>query len=127
MIDFSFTEEQEQFRNALRAFAAREIAPLAESCDRSGQYPRELFKKLGELGYLGVAFPAEDGGSGGDAVTFAIFAEELAKASAGIALGIYVHVALALSAVAAFGSEEQKRRYLAPGLRGERIGAWAFA
>jgi alkylation response protein AidB-like acyl-CoA dehydrogenase len=127
MIDFSFSEEQEQFRNALREFAAREIAPLAESCDRSGQYPRQLFKKLGALGYLGVAFPAEDGGSGGDAVTFAIFAEELAKASAGIALGIYVHVALALSAIAAFGSAEQRRRYLTPGLRGEKVGAWAFA
>jgi len=127
MIDFSLTEEQEQFRTAVREFAARENAPLAESCDRSGAYPRELFGKLGELGYLGVAIPPECGGSGGDAVTFAIFAEELARASAGIALGIYVHVALALSAVAAFGSDEQRRRYLLPGLRGERIGAWAFA
>ena len=127
MMDFSLTEEQEQFRNALREFAAREIAPLAESCDRSGVYPRQLFRTLGALGYLGVAFPPEDGGSGGDAVTFAVFAEELAKASAGIALGIYVHVALALSAIATFGSAEQRRRYLAPGLRGERIGAWGFA
>jgi len=127
MIDFAFTDEQEQFRRALREFASREIAPLAEPCDRSGHYPRDLFRKLGDLGYLGVAFPIESGGSGGDAVTFALFAEELARASAGIALGIYVHVALALSAMAAFGNDEQRRRYLAPGLRGEQVGAWAFA
>src|SRR3990172_9771732 len=127
MIDFAFTDEQEQFRRALRDFASREIAPLAEPCDRSGHYPRELFRKLGALGYLGVAFPAEYGGSGGDAVTFAILAEELARASAGIALGVYVHVALALAAVAAFGTEEQRQRYLGPGLRGEKVGAWAFA
>lgn len=127
MIDFSLTEEQELFRQAVRDFAAREIAPLAEPCDRSGQYPRQLFRQLGELGYLGVVFPAEHGGSGGDAVTFTILAEELAKASAGIALGVYVHVALALSAVAAFGSAAQRRRYLEPGIRGERIGCWGFA
>ncbi len=127
MIDFSLTEEQELFRKTLREFAAREIAPLAEACDRRGEYPRHLFRQLGELGYLGVAFPAEYGGSGGDAVTFTILAEELAKASAGIALGVYVHVALALSAVAAFGSDEQRRRYLEPGIRGERIGCWGFA
>ncbi len=110
MIDLSLTPEQELFREALRDFAAREIVPLAEPCDRRGEYPRELFRTLGGLGYLGVAFPPEYGGSGGDAVTFAIFAEELARASAGIALGVYVHVALALSAVEAFGTEEQRQR-----------------
>jgi len=127
MIDFSLTEEQEIFRATLREFAAREITPLAERCDRSGEYPRHLFAKLGALGYLGVALPPEHGGSGGDAVTFTILAEELARASAGIALGVYVHVALALSAVSAFGSEEQRQRYLVPGVGGEKVGAWAFA
>lgn len=127
MIDFSLSEEQRLFRAAVREFAEREIAPLAERCDRSGEYPREILPKLGALGYLGVAFPPEWGGSGGDAVSFAIFAEEIARASAGIALGVYVHTALALSAIEAFGSDAQRRRYLVPGLRGEKIGAWAFA
>lgn len=127
MIDFSLSDEQELFRRTLREFAAREIAPLAEPCDRAGRYPRELFGKLGALGYLGAAFPPEHGGSGGDAVSLAILAEELARASAGIALGIYVHVALALSAIAAFGTERQRQRYLQPGMRGEAIGAWGFA
>jgi alkylation response protein AidB-like acyl-CoA dehydrogenase len=127
MIDFSLTEEQEMFRKTLREFAAGEIGPLAESSDRSGEYPRQLFRRMGELGYLGVPFPEQHGGSGQDAVTFAILAEELAKPSAGIALGVYVHVALALSAVAAFGSEEQRRRYLEPGIRGKKVGCWGFA
>jgi alkylation response protein AidB-like acyl-CoA dehydrogenase len=127
MVDFAVTQEQELFRAAVRDFATGEIAPLAEPCDRSGEYPRDLFRKLGALGYLGVGFAPELGGSGGDTVTFTILAEELGRVSAGIALGVYVHVALALSAVAAFGTEEQRRRYLSPGLRGEKVGAWAFA
>src|SRR3990172_8687657 len=127
MIDFSLTEEQELFRATPHEFAAREITPLAERCDLSGADPRELFAQLGALGYRGVALPPEHGGSGGDAVTFTILAEELARASAGIALGVYVHVALALAAVAALGTEEQRQRYLGPGLRGEKVGAWAFA
>lgn len=127
MVDFALSEEHELFRAAVREFAAREIAPRADECDRTGNYPQDIFRKLGALGYLGVAFPQAWGGSGGDAVTLAILAEELARASAGIALGVYVHVALACSAVASFGSEEQRQRYLAPGLRGEKVGAWAFA
>lgn len=127
MIDFSLSEEQEMFRRAVEQFAKREVAPLADECDRTGCYPRQLLRRLGELGYLGVSFPVEFGGGGGDAISLAILAEALAKASAGIALGVYVHVALALSAVAAFGTEGQRRSYLTPGLRGERIGAWAFA
>ncbi len=127
MIDFSFTEEQEIFRRTLREFAKREILPLAESCDRSGSYPRELFRRMGELGYLGVAFSTVEDTTAAGPVTLAILAEELARASAGIALGIYVHVALALSAVAAFGTSKQKQSYLEPGIEGKKIGAWAFA
>ncbi len=127
MIDFSLSDEQEMFRRAVEQFAKREIAPLADECDRTGRYPRQVLRRLAELGYLGASFPTRFGGGGGDAISLAILAEELAKVSAGIALGVYVHVALALSAVAAFGTEEQCRLYLAPGLRGEKIGAWAFA
>ncbi len=127
MIDFSLTDEQEMFRKTLRDFATREIQPLAEQCDRDGKYPRQLFRRMGELGYLGVPFPEKHGGSGQDAVTFAVLADELARPSAGIALGVYVHVALALSAVGAFGNEEQQRRYLEPGIRGDLVGCWGFA
>ncbi len=127
MISFALSEEQEMFRKTIREFASREIAPLARDCDERGEYPMGLFKKTGALGYLGIPFPTEYGGSNSGYLTTAIMAEELGYASAGIALGIYVHVALALTSVATAGTPEQKRRYLTPGITGEKVGAWGFA
>jgi len=126
-MDFAFNDDQELFRKAVRGFAEKEIAPIARECDERGEYPLSLFRKLGDLGYLGAKFPPEYGGSQAGLVSGAIMAEELAQASPGIFLGIYVHVYLALSAVAAFGSEAQKEAYLRPGIAGEKIGAWGFA
>ena len=126
-MDFAFNDDQELFRKAVHGFAAKEIAPIASECDERGEYPLSLFRKIGELGYLGAKFPPEYGGSQAGLVSGAIMAEELAQASPGIFLGIYVHVYLALSAVAAFGSEAQKEAYLRPGIAGEKIGAWGFA
>ena len=125
--DFYLTESQRDLQRALRELVAKEIAPIAARCDAEERYPVELFAKLGSLGYLGLRFPEALGGSGGSNLDYAIFCEELAFGSAGIALGIYVHTALACAALEAFGSDEQKRRWLAPALHGERIGAWAFA
>ena len=126
-MDFAFTEDQELFRKAVRGFAEKEIAPIARECDERGQFPLSLFRKIGELGYLGAKFPPEYGGSQAGLVSGAIMAEEMAQASPGIFLGIYVHVYLALSAVAAFGTEAQKEAYLRPGIAGDKIGAWGFA
>ena len=126
-MDFAFNDDQELFRKAVRGFAEKEIAPIARECDERGEYPLSLFRKLGDLGYLGAKFPPEYGGSQAGLVSGAIMAEELAQASPGIFLGIYVHVYLALSAVAAFGSEAQKEAYLRPGIAGEKVGAWGFA
>ncbi|MBI2890567.1 MAG: acyl-CoA dehydrogenase family protein [Nitrospirae bacterium] len=126
-MDLELTEEQRIFRDRFREFARGEIEAIAKECDEKGEFPKELFRKMGSLGYLGIPFPTEYGGSGLDLVTFALFAEELGHASAGIAVGIYVHVALALSAVHAFGTSRQKESYLAPGIRGEKVGAWGFA
>jgi len=126
-MDFAFNEQQSLFRDAVRDFAAREIAPIARECDERGDFPADLFRKLGSLGYLGVKFPAEYGGSDSGLASGAIMAEELAYASPGIFLGVYVHVYLALSAVAAFGAGAQKDAYLRPGIAGEKLGAWGFA
>src|SRR3972149_9278345 len=126
-MDFAFNDAQELFRKAIRAFAEKEITPIARECDERGEYPLSLFRKIGELGYLGAKFPPEYGGSQAGLVSGAIMAEELAQASPGIFLGIYVHVYLALSSVAAFGSEAQKEAYLRPGIAGAKIGAWGFA
>jgi len=126
-MEFDFTPEQVEFRRSVVAFCEKEIVPIAARCDASGEFPLHLFPLMGKLGYLGVKFPPEYGGAGEGNVTYAILAEELGRASAGIALGFYVHVALALTAIAAFGTPAQKERYLRPGIAGEKIGAWAFA
>jgi len=125
--DFYLSDEQRELQRALRDFVSKEITPRAAECDAEERYPVELFPRLGELGYLGLGFSEEAGGSGGCNLDYAILCEELAFGSGGIALGIYVHMALACAALEAFGSEELKRSWLAPALRGERIGAWAYA
>src|SRR3990170_5293254 len=126
-MEFSFNEQQTLFRDAIRDFAAKEIAPIARECDERGDFPLDLFRKLGSLGYLGVKFAREFGGSEAGLISGAIMAEELSYASPGIFLGVYVHVYLALSAVGAFGTDAQKDAYLRPGISGEKIGAWGFA
>lgn len=126
-MEFSFTEEQKMFRGSFKAFVAKEIAPIAQQYDERGEFPYHLFKKLGELGDLGLMFPEKYGGGGGDAIMAMIMFEEMSYASPGIATGIYVHVALAMIAINSFGNQEQKQRYLVPGIRGEKIGAWGFA
>lgn len=123
-MDFTLTDEQEAFRRAARAFAEKEIAPIAAERDETNVYPVELLKRMAGLGYLGLKFPAEYGGDDGGNLDAALLFEELAAASAGITLGVYCHVILALTAIARIGNDDQKRRYLAPGTRGEQIGAF---
>jgi alkylation response protein AidB-like acyl-CoA dehydrogenase len=125
--DFYLNDEQRSLQQALREFVSKEITPIAAQCDAQERYPIELFRKLGALGYLGLRFPEEFGGAGGTSLDYALFCEELAYGSAGIALGIYVHMALACSALEAFGAPELKKEWLPLALRGERIGGWAFA
>ncbi|MEB2346602.1 MAG: acyl-CoA dehydrogenase family protein [Deltaproteobacteria bacterium] len=125
--DFYLSPEQRELQRALREFVAKEIAPIAARCDAEERFPVSIFPKLGTLGYLGLRFPEAVGGAGGSNLDYAILCEELAYGSAGIALGVYVHMALACAALEAFGSEALKQAWLPPALRGERIGAWAFA
>jgi len=125
--DFYLSEAQRDLQRVLRDFVSKEIAPLAAECDAMERFPVQLFPRLGALGYLGVGFSEEVGGSGGGILDYAILCEELAYGSGGIALGIYVHMALACAALEAFGSTALKQTWLRPALRGERIGAWAFA
>lgn len=125
--DFYLSDQQRELQRALREFVAKEIAPVAAACDAAEHYPIELFPRLGALGYLGLGFPEDVGGSGGSNLDYAILCEELAHGSGGIALGIYVHMALACAALEAFGSQELREAWLPRALGGERIGAWAFA
>ena len=121
-----FTEEHEQFRAVIRRFVAAELAPRAAEWEQARSFPDDVFRRLAELGYLGLKFPAQYGGDD-DIVADAVFAEELSRCgSGGLAAGIGAHIGIALPPIARFGTEQQKQRYLVPGIRGERIAALAI-
>jgi len=127
MLDALLSDEERVFSEAVAAFVAREITPSAARWDRDGRAPRALFRQLGALGWLGCGFPEEVGGSGGGSALYALLCAELARGSAGVALGIYVHTALACGALLHLGDEAQRRRWLPGALSGERVGCWAYA
>lgn len=121
-----FTPEHEEFRVAVRRFVVRELHPHAAEWERERWFPSDVFARLAELGYLGLKFPAQYGGRG-DPVADAVFVEELARCgSGGLAAGIGAHSGIALPPIWKFGTEEQKQRYLVPGIRGEKIAALAI-
>ena len=122
-IDFEFTDEQKMFRETAREFAKKEIEPLVEEYERKEEFPTQLFPVLGEMGFLGIVFPEEYGGVGLDKVTECVFAEEMGKVCAGIAMCINAHVDLACLPIWKNGTEDQRRRYLVPGIEGRLIGA----
>lgn len=125
--DDGLSEDEIAFRDSVRAFVARRIAPHATRWDLDERYPRELFGEAAALGWLGVGFPEELGGSGGGAALFALLCAELTRGSAAVALGLYVHSALAASAILHLGSAAQKARWLPDALAGRRIGCWGYA
>ena len=127
MIDPTLSIEEVQFRDSVRTFVDKKILPKATEWDLAEKYPQELFREYGELGWLGITFPEEFGGSGGGSVLYALLCSELARGSAAIALGMYVHSALACAAICQLGSEEQKKHLLPAALSGERVGCWAYA
>jgi acyl-CoA dehydrogenase len=122
-----FTEEHEALRESLRSFVEREIRPHAPAWEAAEEFPRELFNRMGELGFLGISYPEEYGGQGGDSIHGAVFAEEMARCgSGGVAAGIGGHTGIAMPPILKFGTEEQKQRWIVPGLRGDKIGALAI-
>jgi acyl-CoA dehydrogenase len=122
-----FTEEHEALRESLRSFVEREIRPHAPAWEEAREFPRELFTRMAEVGFLGISYPEEYGGQGGDSVHGAVFAEEMARCgSGGVSAGIGGHVGIAMPPILKFGTEEQKQRWIVPGLKGEKIGALAI-
>lgn len=113
-------------RDAARAFAAAEVAPFARQWDEQERLPRELFSKLGAVGFLGIRIPEEYGGAGLDTLAYALIVEELARADGSVALTVASHNGLGTSHIATFGTEEQRRRYLPRLASGEMLGAWAL-
>jgi acyl-CoA dehydrogenase len=119
-----FTDEHEQLRESIRGFVDRELAPHAQQWEDARWFPDEVFAKLAAQGLLGLKYPEEYGGQGGGYLHDAVFIEELTRTgSGGTAAGIGAHVNIATPPIWKFGTEDQKQRYLAPAIRGEKIGA----
>jgi len=125
-MDFQFTEEQEIFRKTVIDFVEKEVAPLADEVDRSDETPMHLFKRMGELGFLGLTIPEEYGGSGADMIIFCIFLEEMFRVSGSVAFSMMLHSISGLPPICRFGTDEQRRKYLLPGVKGEMISAFAL-
>jgi alkylation response protein AidB-like acyl-CoA dehydrogenase len=125
-MDFELSDEQRQIRATLTDFAEREIKPHASKWDRGEIFPREVVAQLGQLGFLGVAFPEQYGGGGADALSQALVVEGLARYDAGLALSCAAHMSLASGHIAAFADDEQRARYLPAMVSAEKLGAWCL-
>jgi alkylation response protein AidB-like acyl-CoA dehydrogenase len=117
-----FIEEHEELRLAIRSFVESELTPHAVDWEREGYFPDWVFKRMGDLGYLGLRYPPEYGGQGGDWGHAIVMAEELARVgSGGVGMAIAVQAEMATPPILRFGTEEQRQTYLAPAIRGEKI------
>jgi alkylation response protein AidB-like acyl-CoA dehydrogenase len=119
---FIFTDEHDQLRESIRSYVERELAPHAEEWEET-TFPDSVFRRMGELGFLGLSFPEEYGGQGGDYYASIVRAEEMTRANCGgVGMGIAVQADMVCPPIHMLGTEEQRQRYLVPALRGERIG-----
>jgi alkylation response protein AidB-like acyl-CoA dehydrogenase len=125
-VDFSLTEEQRAIQETAREFARREVDPIVEEIDESQKFPREVIRKAGELGFLGIIFPEEYGGAGLGYTEYVIIVTELSRVDPSVGISIAAHNSLCSNHIYKFGSEEQKQRWLVPLAKGEKIGAWSL-
>jgi len=125
-MNFDLTSEQEMIKRTIRQFADEEVAPGALERDRTKQLPVEVFKKLAEMGIMGLPFPEEYGGGGADTVSFAIVVEELSRVCGSTGITYSAHISLGGAPLYLFGTEEQKQKYLTPICTGESFGAFGL-
>jgi alkylation response protein AidB-like acyl-CoA dehydrogenase len=125
-VDFELSAEQEQVREVARAFAEAELGNKIAPFDERHEFPHEIVKKLGPLGFLGVVIPEEFGGAGLDYVSYALIVEELCRGDASVGITMWAHNSLCSNHIAIFGSPEQKRRYLPALASGQVLGAWGL-
>jgi alkylation response protein AidB-like acyl-CoA dehydrogenase len=125
-MDFQLTEEHVMIKNMVREFAEKEIAPRAEEIDATDQFPADIFKRMGELGLLGIPFAEAYGGSGGDYLSLLIALEEIARVSGTVAIILDAQTSLCCEPIYLFGTEAQKQKYLPALVCGEKIGAFGL-
>src|ERR1041385_4828950 len=125
-MDFELSLEQREIQALTRDFARERIEPHAAEWDREHRFPRDLFKELAELGLMGVCVPEEYGGAGADFLSYVLVLEELSRADAGVGVTVAVHTSATTLPILAFGTDEQKSRFVPPLARGEVIGAFAL-
>jgi short-chain 2-methylacyl-CoA dehydrogenase len=123
---FDLSDDHRLIQETVRDFARNEVAPVAEELDREKRFPYAIVEKLGELGLMGIPFPEEYGGAGGDSLAYALAVEELTRVDSSVAITMCAHTSLGTQPIYLFGSEEQKQRYLPDLCAGKRLGAFGL-
>jgi len=125
-VNLELSEEQQLLQKSVREFAEAEVKPLAKENDETGKFPRGLFQKAAELGLTGVAIPEAEGGAGMDHISYAIVIEEISRVCASTGVILSVQNSLYCDPIHRFGTDEQKKKFLLPFARGEKIGCYAL-
>ncbi|HEY7075825.1 MAG TPA: acyl-CoA dehydrogenase family protein, partial [Solirubrobacteraceae bacterium] len=125
-MNFDLPDEHELIRRTVRDFAEGEVAPVAEELDRTKSFPYDIVRRLGELGLMGIPFPEEYGGGGGDTLAYALAVEELTRVDSSVAITLCAHTSLGTQPIYLFGSEEQKREWLPALTAGRKLGAFGL-
>lgn len=123
---FTTTQQQEEIRKKVREFAEAEVKPIAFMLDKENKFPSEAIEKFGKMGLMGIPYPKEYGGAGLDILSYAIAVEELSRVDGGTGVILSAHVSLGSYPIYAYGTEEQKQKYLVPLAKGEKIGAFGL-
>ena len=123
---FTTTQAHEDFRAKVRKFAEEEIKPIAFKLDRENEFPHEAVKKMAELGFMGLPYDKKYGGAGSDVLSYAIAVEELSRVDGGAGVILSAHTSLGTYPIEAFGTEEQKKKYMVPLAKGEKLGAFGL-
>lgn len=123
---FRTTDEHEALRKKVRAFAEEKVKPIAFDLDQNNEFPDDIVKEMGELGFMGIPYPKEYGGQGLDAISYAIIVEELSRVDGGVGVICSAHTSLGSWPIFAYGTEEQKKKYLTPLAKGEKLGGFGL-
>ncbi len=125
-MDFELSQDHELIRRTVREFAEGEVAPVAEDLDRTKSFPYAIVEKLGKLNLMGIPFPEQYGGGGGDTLAYALAVEELTRVDSSVAITLCAHTSLGTQPIYLFGSEEQKLEWMPQLCSGERLGAFGL-